>query len=106
MSTVRGSCLCGDVAWEMTGDLEFMSHCHCSRCRKFHGTAFATYLMCPAEAFHRRGDTVVRWESSPGFHRSFCGRCGSAVPDQEPWQGRAIVPAGPLDDDPGIRPMG
>jgi hypothetical protein len=104
MSTVRGSCLCGAVAWETTGDLEVMSHCHCSRCRKAHGAAFATYVMCPAEAFQRRGE-VVRYESSPGLHRSFCGRCGSVVPDQEPWQGRVFVPVGPLDDDPGVRPM-
>jgi len=49
MSTVRGSCLCGDVAWEVEGSLDLMSHCYCSRCRKAHGTAFATYVMGPAD---------------------------------------------------------
>ena len=43
--TVRGSCLCGDVAWETTGEFDFMSHCHCSRCRKANGAAFSTEVM-------------------------------------------------------------
>jgi len=107
MSTVRGSCLCGDVAWEATGPLEFMSHCHCSRCRKTHGAAFATFLMCPAAAFRlvRGQERIERYESSPGFFRPFCGHCGSVVPDGVPWQGLVGVPAGPLDDDPGSRPL-
>lgn len=107
MSSVRGSCLCGDVAWELTGPLEFMSHCHCARCRKAHGAAFATYLMCAADAFRlvRGQERVTRYESSPGFFRPFCSRCGSVVPDGEPWQGLVGVPAGALDDDPGVRPL-
>ena len=45
---IRGSCLCGDVAWQVDGPVELMSHCHCSRCRKSHGAAFATALStCP-----------------------------------------------------------
>jgi hypothetical protein len=51
------------------------------------------------------GERVVRYESSPGFFRPFCGRCGSVVPDREPFQGIIAVPAGPFDDDPGSRPL-
>jgi len=43
----RASCLCGDVVWELDGPFELMSHCHCSRCRKAHGAAFATYVAAP-----------------------------------------------------------
>ena len=102
----RGSCLCGAIAWETTGPLEFMSHCHCSRCRKTHGAAFATFIMCQADMFRltRGGDEMVRYESTPGFFRPFCGRCGSVVPDGTAWQGIIGIPAGPLDDDPGVRP--
>ena len=39
---IRGSCLCGDVAFCVDGPLELRSHCHCSMCRKTHGSAFAT----------------------------------------------------------------
>ncbi|HXJ36832.1 MAG TPA: GFA family protein [Candidatus Eisenbacteria bacterium] len=108
MSTVLGSCLCGDVAWKVEEPLDLMSHCHCSRCRKAHGTAFATYVMGRAGgfAFLRGREGVQRYESSPGFFRPFCGRCGSVVPDGElAWEDRVAMPAGPLEGDPGVRPL-
>jgi len=107
MSTIHGSCLCGDVAWELTTPPQVMTHCHCSRCRKAHGVAFATYVMCDADGFRltRGADRIVRWESSPGFFRPFCRRCGAVVPDGSGWEGKVFVPAGPLDDDPGARPL-
>ncbi len=107
MSTVHASCLCGAVAWEADGPLEFMSHCHCGRCRKAHGAAFATYVMCPPEAFRlvRGADAIGRVEAASGLTRAFCTRCGSVVTDGRPWQGLVGFPAGPLDDDPGVRPL-
>jgi hypothetical protein len=103
---VRGSCLCGDVVWEAAGDLEWMSHCHCSMCRKAHGSAFATFVAAPADGFRlvRGRDRVARYESSPGFLRPFCSRCGSVVVAAEPAGQRVFMPAGCLDDDPDVRP--
>jgi hypothetical protein len=102
---VRSSCLCGDVGWEIDGPLELMSHCHCSRCRKAHGVAFATYAAVPESALRLAGrENITRWESSPGFDRCFCRRCGSVVPS-DPIDGRFFVPAGNLHDDPGVRPL-
>jgi hypothetical protein len=102
---VRGSCLCRGVAWEYAGDPIQMLHCHCSMCRKAHGSAFATWLSVPGDGFRwLRGQELVRqYESSPGFLRSFCSRCGSAV--AVPGGERAFMPAGCLDDDPGMRPQ-
>jgi hypothetical protein len=44
-------------------------------------------------------------ESPPPYDTSFCGHCGSQVPNPsriaEPW---FEIPAGGLDDDPLIRP--
>ena len=104
--TVRGSCLCGDVAWQTDAPLQFMHHCHCGRCRKAHGAAYATGAMCDAGGFRFTGgrERIARWESSPGSSRAFCDRCGSVVPDDEQWQGHVFVHAGTLDDDPGERP--
>jgi hypothetical protein len=104
---VRGSCLCGAVAWEAAGPFQMMSHCHCSRCRKVHGTAFGTYVMSPAEGFRilRGRDDIRTYRSSAALARPFCGRCGSVVPDGEPWEGFVQMPAGALDDDPGVRPL-
>ena len=80
---VSASCLCGKVAWEVDGDLQFMSHCHCGICRKVHGSMFATYALAKPEDFRwlRGADETARYESSPGFFRPFCPACGSVVPE-------------------------
>jgi hypothetical protein len=84
-----------------------MSHCHCSRCRKAHGSAFGTYLDVAAERFalERGREAIVRFASSAGFARPFCGRCGSVVPDGVAMEDRVAMPAGSLDGDPGARPL-
>ncbi|HEY2386808.1 MAG TPA: GFA family protein [Candidatus Binatia bacterium] len=100
-----GSCLCGAVAWEMDGPLQMMSHCHCSRCRKQHGGPFATFVASNADAFRftRGAERIARYESSPGFFRTFCPQCGSAVPG-DPFGSLMFVPAGCLDGDLGVKP--
>ncbi|SDD40877.1 GFA family protein [Aquimonas voraii] len=77
----RGSCLCGAVAVEVLGGISDIIHCHCSRCRKASGTAFATNGFIRADGFRIvKGETELRrFESAPGKHRHFCGRCGSPV---------------------------
>src|SRR5437870_4514412 len=97
-------CLCGAVSWDADGPFQLTSHCHCSRCRKAHGSPFATYVAAPAGAFRLRGlEHVGRWESSPGFFRCFCTGCGSVVPG-DPWQDLVFLPAGCMESDPGVRP--
>jgi hypothetical protein len=99
---MHASCLCGDVSWDVEGPFELMHHCHCGICRKTHGAAFATVVAVPAHGLHLRGaERIVAWESSPGFWRRFCGRCGSAVPGNAT-DGRVFVPCGNLDGDPGV----
>ena len=43
--TLKGSCLCGAVRYEVSGDLQRFYHCHCKRCRKSTGTGHASNLM-------------------------------------------------------------
>lgn len=60
--------------------------------------------MVPVEGYALTGaEHVVRYESSPGFVRAFCSRCGSAVPG-DPWGEWMFLPAGSATTDPGIRP--
>ncbi|HVN85673.1 MAG TPA: GFA family protein [Candidatus Binatia bacterium] len=103
---VRGRCLCGDVAFEVTGDIGMVMHCHCSMCRKFHGSAFATHGVVPTDGFGWRSsqDSIRRYVSSPGGARPFCRRCGSNVPSDH-LPGVVVIPLGNLDDDPGARPL-
>ena len=102
----QGSCLCGTVRWSFEGALERMVHCHCRMCRKAHGAPFATYTAVSRARFRFDGgeEAATTYESSPGFPRAFCSRCGSVTPYPVGDDAMAI-PAGSLDGDPQIRPF-
>lgn len=104
---LRGSCLCGAVAFVLTTPPLAMGMCHCGMCRKHHGSAFATFVQIRREGFQLlEGVEAVRvYASSPGVERHFCSGCGAKLlfathdhPD------RLWVAAGVLDDTPNLRP--
>ena len=105
---VGGSCLCGDVHYEVTGPMVRAANCHCSRCRRARSAAHATNLFCKLDDFRFvSGEEQVRHYKVPEaqhFTVSFCERCGSAVPRKSPERGIVVIPAGSLDSDPGMRP--
>ena len=41
---IKGSCLCGGVKFEIRGSKGPFELCHCNRCRKATGSAFAAGL--------------------------------------------------------------
>jgi hypothetical protein len=84
-----------------------MAHCHCSMCRKHHGTGFGTFLVAPAAGFRatQGEDDLVRYQSSAHGIRSFCGVCGSAGPIPMPKAGIVAAPAAAFEGDLGIRPQ-
>lgn len=76
-----GSCLCGGVKYEVSTEVEVVSHCHCSMCRKAHGAAFATYGSV-RKGMHRftEGSELLReYRSSPSVIRTFCSVCGAPL---------------------------
>jgi len=103
----NGSCLCGTVKFsvESVGQAaSSMSHCHCSMCRKIHGSLFATYFKATGLSYSQGEQAIVTHESSPGFARAFCQHCGSPLPEKSQENDDVYVPAGLMDDDPGVRP--
>lgn len=100
----KGSCLCGTVKFTVTGKASNMNHCHCSMCRKIHGSLFATYFNAEGIDVTAGSDAIASYESSPGFTRTFCTKCGSTLPEQSHSDKGVFVPAGLMDDDPGVRP--
>jgi hypothetical protein len=106
---LSGSCLCGEVTYQIIDDIKVFQYCHCSRCRKFTGSAHAANIIIDPKNFQwLSGEELVgRFELAEAKHfaTSFCKKCGSSLP----WltqSGRAyIIPAGTLDDTPSIKPM-
>jgi hypothetical protein len=104
-----GSCLCGDIAYELTGPPMLMYQCHCSRCRRARGAAHGANLFYKIEQLRwtRGEDQVVDYKlpEAQRFGAAFCKRCGGKVPRPAVAQGAVVVPAGALDTDAGMRPM-
>ena len=103
--TLRGSCLCGDVAYEVIAPLKFVHNCHCARCRKARAAAHTTNGFTAMDGVvFVRGETQLRTYKLPSarfFTQVFCTRCGSGMPRLDPDRDLAIIPFGSLDDDPG-----
>ena len=107
-NVVNGVCLCKKVSYEITGNMGIFQYCHCSRCRKFTGSAYAANLFVSPKDFRWLSgeDNVGTYD--PGYTRyfttAFCKTCGSSLP----WLSKSghvvIIPAGTLEGDPDIKP--
>src|SRR5208282_1502539 len=115
---IHGSCLCCRIRFEFTKPAGPFELCHCRRCRKVTGSAFFSGLYVRVEDFRllEGKELIATYEAPilrepPAYRASFCSRCGSPVPnpDQVPQRSRGRsglleIPAGLLDDDPGLNP--
>lgn len=77
----KGSCLCGKVRFEISGEIRNMVYCHCSQCRKAQGSAFAANGNVDAVSFKfvSGENELSSYESTPGQTKYFCKYCGSPI---------------------------
>jgi hypothetical protein len=108
MAAFRGSCLCGEAAFEVEGPFDHFLNCHCSRCRKATGTAHSCEVIVKASALRwLRGEaSVARFDlpQARSFATAFCKICGSPMPHLTRSGREAIIPAGAFDDPLGVAP--
>jgi len=101
---IPGSCLCGGVRFEIDGRVSPIGLCHCSKCRKAYGGPAAAELMTAAKSVRfTAGEQKIRRYAQPtGFSVQFCEDCGSPLPKPHRNGKLYWVPAGLLDEDPGV----
>jgi len=77
----KGSCLCGGIRYEITGEPGDFGYCHCTSCRKASGSAHGANAPVDRDQFHLRSGAALlkEYESSPGKVRVFCANCGSPI---------------------------
>jgi hypothetical protein len=75
----KGSCSCGAVTFEVTGDLPPPDACHCRQCRKQSGHYFASTDVPRSSLTIHGADAITWFRSSERVRRGFCSRCGSAL---------------------------
>ena len=102
---VRGSCLCGGVAFEIDGRLTPIQLCHARRCQKATGAAFAPELAARRTGFRwlRGEELLTTYEAPllrepPPYRRVFCRVCGSPMPVDREGTDLVILLAGSIDE--------
>ncbi|HHC29400.1 MAG TPA: GFA family protein [Rhodobacterales bacterium] len=97
---LRGSCLCGDITFRVTGAPFDPAACHCSMCRKTSGHVWAAAIVAD-EGLEITGP--LRWyQSSPQARRGFCARCGSSLFWQQVGSGFTDFALGAVDGPTGL----
>lgn len=103
---IKGSCLCGNVKFQITGEPYSLSYCHCSRCRKAAGVFSAVLIGKSDDLVITDGqDEIGKFKAGADakFERCFCKECGTSLGDMNSGD-IYVVAASALDDDPKIRP--
>jgi hypothetical protein len=77
---IQGICLCGEIEFEAEELPGMTFNCHCSRCRKSHGAAFATQVLLDKSSLKfKKGREELSEYHAPSIVRSFCSKCGSRL---------------------------
>jgi hypothetical protein len=103
----HGSCLCGAVRYEVTGDFDAFFLCHCSYCQKDTGSAHAANLFSSSATLSWiDGQDHLQSYTVPGtrHQKAFCKTCGAALPCTQMDGKLVVVPAGSLDSPVSRRP--
>jgi hypothetical protein len=109
MTGRTASCRCGQLKATVTGEPVRVSVCHCLKCKKRSGSAFAVQARWPAEqvTIEGRSGSFVKVADSGNpatFH--FCPECGSDVHYDIncKFDGLVAIPLGAFDDPYFLQP--
>ena len=108
--TQTGRCLCGQISYELSGDVIATAVCHCDHCQRQSGGAFSVNLIAMEGQLAVSGELTTfedRGENDDAVYvyRRFCGSCGSPIYSAmiEP-AGLIAVKAGTLDEKSAVAP--
>ena len=78
---ITGRCECQRITFQVDGEINDYSHCHCSQCRRLHGAAFASYAGVDLTSLkYLSGQSELSsYASSDNHRRLFCKNCGSNI---------------------------
>lgn len=102
---LRGSCLCGEVSYQVLDAFEYSLYCHCSNCRRTTGAASKPFAGIGSEHLTIvHGEAHIRRYGQARTHNALCQRCGSLLYSLVR-DGRYVhVTLGTLIDTPSIAP--
>ena len=88
-----GTCFCGAVALEVSGEPEAMGYCHCRSCRSWSGGPVNAFsLWKPTAVKVTRGvEHIATFEKTPLSQRQYCSKCGGHLMTNHPPLGMVDV---------------
>jgi hypothetical protein len=106
----KGGCLCGQVQFEIYGDLRGVVNCHCSKCRKFHGN-FGAYIRVKLKNVRITKKETLKWfksqtDETVNVRRGFCSECGSSLFWHPKDQPDISIAAGSLESPTNLKTIG
>ncbi len=99
---MKGSCLCGEVEYQISMLDSPIQHCSCKTCRKAHAAAFSTVAGVKKHNFRwlKGKDLISKFESSQGKTRFFCSKCGTHLVKEKLDSSVLVLRVATLDEDP------
>lgn len=76
---LSGHCYCGAIKFEISGDSDWVGHCHCESCRRASGSVMTTFAGFQHAQVVFTGAMPNRFTTDDRVTRSFCGQCGSPI---------------------------
>lgn len=100
---LTGSCLCGGVRYRIEGTVRGVVNCYCTQCQKTSGHHVAATRVNQDELMIEADETLAWYESTPGYQRGFCKRCGGNLFWSRLSDDQISVMAGTLDKPTGLK---
>lgn len=79
MTSIRGSCLCGGVRFELDEPFTSVVQCHCTNCKKISGGTGTVNGRAPTSVIRiLSGEELLHtFQPAEGTAKTFCSECGS-----------------------------
>ena len=75
----KGSCFCGAVQIEVSGEPEAMGYCHCASCRSWAAAPVNAFSLWKPGAVKVTAGALAMYRKNPSSERQFCTQCGGHV---------------------------
>ncbi len=93
-----GSCFCGAVELQASGEPEAMGYCHCRSCRSWSGGPVNAFSLWKPETVHvtKGAEHIATFTKTPISDRKYCTKCGGHLMTNHPTLGLTDVFAATL----------
>lgn len=99
---LTGRCYCGDIHYQVDGDIQLRLQCHCRECQYLSGGGPNFTFGVPAAGFTYTQGTpsqFTRQDIDNAVTREFCPRCGTQIATRVPvLPDMVLLKVGTLDD--------